>query len=228
MSIPRIENLFEQDFMRVSRIGTATNRSIDKRGYVYHVITTSWRKLWIFFGNVARYRQDLLCELCAKKGVTILFSVTMMNHTHEVFITPDWETLSSIIRTVNSNVAKYIRSSCADKVKDRKKIFSSDPRYIMVVDIVHLFCLGKYIFDNPRYLIDQGKSPPDSCFWMFESNHFIEPYKARVYETLFGMTAQQLYELYSTKSSEEVREFAVEHFKSWTKRDNERLFLRVR
>ncbi len=224
--VPTSEDLFMKKVFQNHKIGTASNGTINKDGLVYHVVTNSWRKLWIFYGNSAKYRPDLLCELCRKNGVTILYSLTMMNHTHEVFITPSWEVLSSMLRSLNSCVSRYIRETYGDRIRNRKNIFSYEPTYVIVDEIVYLFCLGKYIYDNPQYMIAQGRNPPDSCFWMLQSGHFIEPYNARIYETLFGLTAHEVLNIYSTMRYDEVYYFALDRFHTWTQEDNDRLFLR--
>ena len=209
-----------------SRIGTSSAGNIDKTGVVYHVITTSWRKKWLFDAELASYRQDLLCELCLKRGITILFSATMPTHTHEVFITPSWEDLSAVMRTLNSNIAKYVKRHMPDRMKGRRSIFSPDPVYIMVTDIEFLFYLGKYIFGNCQHLKDEGKNVPDSCFWMFEKGYFPEPYNAAAYTTLFDISPTDLLELYRTKTNSEIRTLAAIKFASWTKSDNAALFIR--
>ena len=203
-----------------SHIGTATKGNIDKGAVFYHVITVSWRKRRLFDRDLARYRQELLCELCAKKGVSILFSVTMPTHTHEVFITPDWETLSCVVKLVNANVAKMAH----DRYKDGRRVFSGDPEYIAINSMDHLFFLGKYTFGNQQYLKNDGKPVPDSCFWMFEKNYFVEPYNGDLYVKLFGMEPSKLLEIYSTKTDAEVRALARQLFGDWTELDNESLF----
>ncbi len=208
------------------RIGVASKSTVRKNGTVYHVITTSWRKKWLFDSTLAAYRKDLLHELCIKRGITILFSASMPTHTHDVFITPDWETLSGVMKTLDSAVAKYVRRHFPERIKGRNLVFSKDPVYIMVEDIRHLFFLGKYIHGNCQYLKDEGKPVPDSCFWMFRKNYLAPPYNERIYSPLFGMSAPELIEFYESHSDAEVRRFANEKYKDWTKEDNDNLFVR--
>ena len=210
------------------RVGMASANNIGKSGVVYHVITTLWRKKRLFDMDLAKYRQNLLCELCAKRGITILFSATLPTHTHEVFITPSWEILSSMIRTLNSNVAKYARNHMQEKLDGWSRVFAPDPAYVLVDSMDYLFFLGKYVFDNQQRLKEEGKSVPDSCFWMFEKNYFPEPYKADIYQKLFGMSPADLYSIYKNKTSAEVRLLSKQLFGDWTAEDNRRLFVRNR
>ena len=192
-----------------NKIGTALKKNVDKSGYCYHVITQSWDKRNIFNREVASYRQNLLCRLCSERGIVILFSTTMPNHTHEVFLTPSWEALSAVFISLNGNVAKYIRNHEKDgKLKNKRRIFDYCPKYVIIKDMVNLLYLGKYIYDNPEYLRAEGKIIPDSCFWMFERGHFVAPYDEKIYEKVFGLTYKQIYELYTTKTKKEVLEYA--------------------
>ena len=206
-------------------VGTARKGNIMKNGLFYHVITTSWRKRRLYDTELASYRKDLLHELCIRCGITILFSVTMPTHTHDVFITPDWETLSHVITILNSNVAKHVRRYMPDRVKGRKLVFSEDPAYVMVSDMPHLFYLGKYTYGNYLYLRSEGKPVPDSCFWMFEKGYFAEPYNGKLYPRLFGMDAPDLLEFYKAHTESEIMTYARDAFMDWTDADNASLFL---
>ena len=174
--------------------------------------------------DLAKYRQNLLCELCAKRGITILFSATLPTHTHEVFITPDWELLSDVIRILNCNVAKYARNHLAEKLEDWRRVFGPDPAYVLVDSMDYLFYLGKYVYDNQQRLKEEGKSVPDSCFWMFEKNYFPDPYKSDIYQKLFGMDPADLYSIYKNKTTKEVWLLSMQLFGDWTEEDNRRLF----
>jgi len=207
-------------------VGTARNGNIMKNGTFYHVITTSWRKRRLFDPELALYRKDLFHELCIKCGITILFSVTMPTHTHDVVITPDWETLSHVVMILDSNVAKHVRKYMPDRVKGRKLVFSEDPAYVMISDMAHLFYLGKYTYGNYLYLRREGKAVPDSCFWMFEKGYFSEPYNGKLYPKLFGLEAPELLEFYKAHTDAEVLSYAREAFLDWTDADNAGLFLR--
>ena len=226
MSKLTINDLLPEESTVSQRIGMASGNNIDKSGVVYHVITSSWRKKRLFDMDLAKYRQNLLCELCSKRGITILFSATLPTHTHEVFITPSWESLSTVIRTLDSNVAKYARKHMQEKLDGWSRVFNPDPAYILVDSMDYLFFLGKYVFDNQQRLKEEGKSVPDSCFWMFEKNYFPEPYKADIYLKLFGMSPADLYSIYKDRTSREVWLLSKQLFGDWTAEDNRRLFFR--
>ena len=210
------------------RIGSTARRNIDKTGYCYHTITKAWGNDNIYSLEVARYRQELLCKLCKEKHIAILFSVTMPNHTHEVFITPDWETLAQTIRLLNTQVSRYIKKdkkARGRKVTEGMKVFTAYPTYIIVKDICYLFFLGKYIFDNPGHLKKEGKVVPDSCFWMFEKGYFKEPYDKALYKKLFDLEPSEILNHYQTKTKEEIFAFAKVQFRNWTEDDNRRMFI---
>ena len=221
-----IEDLLpkKQSFPGDDRIGTSTAQNIDKGGHFYHVITQSWTGETIFYSDVAAYRHKLLCNLCLRHNVVIVFSVTMPNHTHEVFISPSWKVLSDIFRTLNTNVSRYIRRNYVNKARNGRRIFNRCPCYIRILDIMHLFYLGKYIYDNPQYLKKDDKPIPYSCFWMFEKGYLKEPYREEVYLKLFGLSYQDLFQIYSTMSAQEVKAFAKDHFRNLETARNEALF----
>ena len=191
MNGPTISDLLrkQDEYAGNCTVGTTLKKNVDKAGFCYHVITQSWDKKTIFNRDIASYRQNLLCRLCSDRGIVILFSVTMPNHTHEVFLTPGWQALSSMIATLNGNVSKYIRMHDKDgRLKSKRKIFDYCPKYVIVKDIAYLLYLGKYIYDNPAYLRAEGKPVPDSCYWMFEKGHFVVPYDEKIYAKLFGLS----------------------------------------
>lgn len=225
---PSINDLLKRDdFTELhENSGNADRGNIDKSGHCYHVITRAWGKENIFTREIAQYRHDLLRSLCSAKGVVILFSVTMPNHSHDVLLTPDWSVLPEILCNLNMNVSKKVREKRREDGKERegKPVFRSCPSYAIVNDMVYLFYLGKYIFDNPEQLAEEKRFVPYSCFWMFKKGYFKEPYDPNMYVRLFGMTAMELYEIYSTMSAREVRKFAKERFKDWTEDDNKRIF----
>ena len=229
MNGPSISEMLrkQDEYAENCNIGTTLKKNVDKRGSCYHVITQSWDKKTIFNRDVASYRQNLLCKLCSDRGIVILFSVTMPNHTHEVFLTPSWEVLSSMIASLNGNVAKYIRKHDKDgRLRNKRRIFDYCPKYVIVRDIVYLLYLGKYIYDNPAYLKAEGRVIPDSCFWMFEKGHFVVPYDEKIYEKLLGLTYAQILDLFATKTKIEVLEYARQLYADWTDADNRRVFMR--
>ena len=222
------ENLLvdRSDSDRKGHSGRAIWKNIDKTACFYHVITKSNDGRTIFHSDSGEYRHNLLCRLCEERGITILFSMTMPNHTHDVFLTPSWEALVDVYRNLGMNITKYLRKKDSKKYKKEFRILRRYPIYIPVRDIVALFYLGKYIFDNPAYLASEKKFVPHSCFWMFEKNHFTTPYDAGIYEKLFGLTPQEMFTIFSTKSKEEVLAFAKAKYADWDNRKTAAVFFK--
>ena len=223
--IPKIEDLINIR-RKDENVGLSTRKNIERNGYFYHVITRSWSKETIFYHDVAVYRDNLLGKLCVEYGITILFSVTMPNHTHDVFLTPAWETLSAMLRTLNRNISKYIRKHYPEKAKNGKRIFDHCPAYVPIKDIWFLFYVGKYIFDNPKHLETEGRRVPGSCYWMFEKGHFTAGFDERIYQSLFGISPKEIFSIYSSMSKEDVRRYSEKLFKDWTDTDNQSVFIR--
>ena len=219
-----INNLLRKPDNDKAHVGKAVWGNIDKTGYFYHVVTKSWNGDRIFNKEIADYRHNLLCKLCGDAGITILFSVTMPNHTHEVFMVPSWEALAQVIRLLNSRVSIQIRRVFGNRLSKNRHIFSRCPAYMVLRDPVAVICEGKYIFDNPEYLRAENQFVPNSCFWMFEKNYFVFPYDEKIFSELFGMRGDELYLLYSQKSAEEVRAFAQSKFSKWTREMIESVF----
>lgn len=207
-----------------NHVGKAVWGNIDKTGYFYHVITKSWNGDRIFNKEIADYRHNLLCKLCGDAGITILFSVTMPNHTHEVFMTPSWEALAEVIRLLNSRVSIQIRKIFGNRFSKNRHIFTRCPAYVVLRDPIAIMCEGKYIFDNPAYLRSENQFVPHSCFWMFEKNYFVYPYDERVFMEILGMRGDEIYALYSRKNAEEVRALAQSRYSKWTKEMLEAVF----
>jgi hypothetical protein len=134
------------------------------------------------------------------------------------------DSIHNVIRILNSNVAKYARKHLSEKLEGWRSVFGPDPAYVMVDSLDYLFFLGKYVYENQQRLREEGKTVPDSCFWMFEKNYFPEPYKAEIYLKLFDMSPSDLYSIYKNKSSTEVWHLSRQLFGDWTKEDNNRLF----
>ena len=221
-----IESLLRRtdDNAVVGRAGRASRGNIDKTGYFYHVITKSFDGGPVFQQETGEYRHTLLCSLCEQRGITILFSVTMPNHTHDVLLVPDWETLMDAFMVLDRTVVRMIRRKNPKKYRGGVRVLRRYPVYVAVKDIVTLFYEGKYVFDNPAHLRRDGKFVPHSCFWMFEKNYFPSPYDESVYSKLFGMSARELYGIYSTMTAPQVLDFARRRFCNWTPEMNNALF----
>ena len=207
------------------RIGRASSRNIDKSGVFYHVITKSQTGDNIFLTKGAGdYRHNLLCRLCEERGITVIFSVTMPNHTHDVLLSYDWKAISAIYKILNTNVSKYIRSRNEDKYPTGTRILRRHPVYIVIRDIIYLFTLGKYIYDNPAYLRKDGKFVPHDCFWMFRTVHFNDAYDENIYKELFSLSAKELHDLYESTDMPGIRNYAASHFSHWTKTMTHNIF----
>ena len=113
------ENLLvdRSDSDRKGHSGRAIWKNIDKTACFYHVITKSNDGRTIFHSDSGEYRHNLLCRLCEERGITILFSMTMPNHTHDVFLTPSWEALVDVYRNLGMNITKYLRKKDSKKYK---------------------------------------------------------------------------------------------------------------
>ena len=197
-------------------IGKASDKNIDKTGVFYHVITKSISGDIFLTKGAGEYRHNMLCSLCEERGITILFSVTLPNHTHDVFLTPDWQILSEVMRILDTNLSKYIRRNTKSKLDQKTKLLRRHPLYIVIRDIVYLFVMGKYVFDNPAYLRKDGKYTPYDCFWTFKTSHMLNGYDEKIYSRLFGLPPAEIYEIYSTKTMKEVVEYAKTRFAVWT------------
>ncbi len=207
-------------------VGRACKGNIDKTACFYHVITKSFSGGSIFSWESSSYRHTLLCRQCEKRNIKIIFSLTMPSHTHDVFLTPSWEDLVAVLRTVNGRTAQYMRLTDPKKFKKGVKIFRKYPAYVPVRDVVQLFCLGKYIYDNPSHMKNGVKSAPDSCFWMFEADHFVDGYDRGLYTALFGLSPKEIFQIYSGSTSKEVSAYALKRFANWKTEDTKAVFYR--
>ncbi|MBR0521378.1 MAG: transposase [Spirochaetales bacterium] len=206
------------------RIGRASAGNIDKTGCFYHVITKSNDGATIFHTEAGSYRHNLLCRLCEERGITILFSVTMPNHTHDVFLTPRWELLAEVLKNLHMNLTKFLRRKNPKRYKEGIRILRRYPTYIAVRSIVALFYLGKYIYDNPEHLRKDGKYTPNDCFWMFEKEYFPEAYDITIYKRLFNLTPKEILDVYSRLSADQVMDYARKKFAGWTEAQTKAVF----
>ena len=208
------------------RIGRACTRNIDKTACFYHVITKSNDGGVIFHQDSGDYRHSLLCRFCEEEGVTILFSMTMPNHTHDVFLTPSWEALTKVMRKVDLNITRHLRRRNPKKFKPGFRILRRYPAYIPIRDVVSLFMCGKYVYDNPDYLRAEGKFIPHSCFWMFEKEYFPAGYDGSIYRKLLAISPKEVVRLFSTCTPMQILEYAKEHFSRWTPQRTKAVFYR--
>ena len=191
-----------------NRVGRASTGNIEKDAHVYHVITKSNDGGGIFYREAGDYRHTLMCRLCDEMGVTILFSVTMPNHTHDVFLTPDWELLTKVMKILNTNITKFLRKRNPGKYKSGLRIMCRYPAYVPIRTVADLFYVGKYVYDNPAHLRAEGKYIPHTCFWMFAKDYFPAGYDGSVYRKLFNLSPPEILEKYAGMTAGQVREYA--------------------
>lgn len=204
------------------KAGDSKRNNIDKNGLVYHTTQRTWGGLPLFNSDIARYRHQLLCELCIRFNVTIIYSIVMPTHTHDVFLARGWDDISHVMQALNVNLTKYV----GHRYPRRKglRMFSERPQYTVVKEMLHMFFLGKYVEDNVSSLEKEGRKAPYSCFWMFEEGHFPPPYNGKIYEKLFGISPKELYEFFKSHSKKEVWYEARRLFGGWTSEVNDRVF----
>lgn len=213
--------------MLMQKIGRASSRNINKTGVFYHVITKSSNGDAVFLAKGAgEYRHSLLCRLCEERGITILFSVTMPTHTHDVFLTPDWESLREVFMVLDTNLSKFIRKSNPQRYQKGARPLRRHPVYIAIRDVLYLMVLGKYIFENMAGMRRENKFVPYESFWMLKNGHLPDGYDEKIYPALFGIDMQKLYELYSTTDKQQLYDYALEIASGWTKEKTEAVFFR--
>ena len=223
-----VESLLRKndDEAAAGRAGRASKGNIDKTGCFYHVITKSFDGGPVFLQDIGEYRHTLLCSLCGQRGITILFSATLPNHTHDVLLAPGWECLMDAYRVLDRTISRMVRRRNPKKYRGGMRVLRRYPVYVAIKDIVTLFYEGKYVYDNPAHLRRDGKYVPHTSYWMFEKNYFPSPYDESLYVKLFGMTGSEIFGIYSTMTASQVLEFAKRRFSSWTPEMNNAVFSR--
>ena len=199
-------------------------RILDKNGHFYHVVQRASGRDNIYDGELAKYRHNLLCRLCAMHNVVIVFSVTMTNHSHDILMAEKWEDISTVMRLLNSSVAHYVKKKNAKRYTNGRRVFESRPYYRVIKDIVDLFVTGKYIFDNAKQIEDKGGFVPFSCFWTMSRGILVKPYDRKLYTLIFNMTETEICKLYLENDISTVHQIATTNFGHWTTQDNARLF----
>lgn len=199
-------------------------KMIDKNGRFYHVVQRASNRDYIYDNEIAKYRANLLARICSMYNVTILFSVVMSTHTHDILIAERWELIAQVIKEVNSAVARRIRKKDSNRYTNGRRIFEETPYYRAIHDIVALMVVSKYVYDNAKDVEDTGKYVPYSCFWLMRNDRLPKFYKKELYTILFGMTEIELCAFFDAHTITEVREIATKRFKAWTKLDNDSFF----
>lgn len=196
----------------------------DKNGRFYHISQRASNRDNIFDLEIAKYRENALCRLCAMHEVVIIFSVVMSNHTHDVLMGENIDKISNVIRLVNSAVSRRLRRRSTHKFTNGRKVFETDPYYRAIHDIVSLMVTGKYTYDNVMSVKLNNGFVPYSCFSFLEKGIVIKPYNKDLYPMLFGMSEKELCEIYRVNDIHAVREIALELYKNWTVEDNDKIF----
>ena len=199
-------------------------RQIDKNGRFYHVVQRASNRENIYDNETAKYRANLMARICSMYNVTILFSVVMSNHTHDILMAERWELIAQVIKEVNSAVARRIRKKDSQRYTNGRRIFEEAPYYRAIHDIIALMVVSKYVYDNAKDMEDKGKYVPYSCFWHMRNGRLPKPYRKELYPLLFGMNELELCSFFDAHSISEIREIACELFKTWTKHDNDSFF----
>lgn len=201
-------------------------RAVDKNGHFYHAVQRAANRENIFDIELARYRHNLLCRICAMHNVTIIASVVMSNHTHDLFMADYLDDVSTALRIVNTAVSHYLRKKNPKKYTNGRRVFEDVPYYRAIHDIVALMIAIKYIFDNAKALEVKGAIVPFSCFWNMSKGYLSKPYNKALYEKLFGLKDTELYNFLNENDMSEVRRLSLEMFSHWTKQDNDSVFKR--
>lgn len=197
---------------------------LDKNAHFYHVVQRASNRDNIFDIELARYRNNLLNRLCAMHNVTIIASVVMNNHTHDLLMADILSDISTTIRLVNTEVSHYLRKKSPKKYTNGRRIFESSPYYRAIHDIVDLMIAIKYIFDNMKQLETKGGVVPFSCFWNMSKGYLSRPYNKSIYPMLFGMSEVDLYNFLNENTMQQVIDISRERFKNWTSQDNTNVF----
>lgn len=199
-------------------------RILDKNGHFYHVVQRASNHDNIFYTELARYRHNLLCRLCAMHNVTIIASVVMNNHTHDILMADALKDISTSIRLVNTEVAHYVRKKSTKKYTNGRRVFETFPFYRAIHDIVDLMTTIKYTFDNMKLIEDKGGIVPFSCFWNMSKGYLSRPYNKNLYSMLFSMTEIELYNFLNEHDMQQVVQISRERFQHWTAQDNAAVF----
>ena len=197
---------------------------LDKNGHFYHVVQRASGRDNIYDSELAKYRHNLLCRLCAMHNVVIIFSVTMTNHTHDILVAEKWEDIATVMRLLNTSISRKLRKKNPKKYTKGRRVFESRPYYRVIKNIIDLFDTGKYVFDNAKQIESKGGFVPFSCFWHISQGIIIKPYDKRIYTFMFEMTETEICKLYAENDKHAIHKFALTHFEHWTTQDNDKFF----
>lgn len=204
--------------------GVGRIRKIDKNGRFYHVVQRAANRDNIYDKEIANYRENRLCKICAMYNVVIVFSVVMTNHTHDVLMAENWELIAQVLKLVNSAVARKVRKRNSKKYAYGRNVFEETPFYRAIHDVIALMVVGKYVFDNANSVELKGGFVPYSCFSFLKKGYVIKPYNKNLYPMIFGLSELELCTLYAQNDLAQIQEIAKSRFKNWTQHDNDLLF----
>ena len=197
---------------------------LDKNGHFYHAVQRAANRDFIFDFELGQYRHNLLCRLCGIHDVSIIASVVMNNHTHDLLMADTWENIHNVMRLMNTSVAHSVRKR-SKKFTNGHRVFESTPYYRAIRSIEDLMVTIKYIFDNMRQVEVNGGAIPFSCFWSMARGYLPKSYGKSIYLALFGMTEIELFNFLNENSMQDVVRLAHERFQSWTPQDNANTFM---
>lgn len=205
--------------------GASNNGRLERNGHFYHVVQRGRNRENVYDDRSAKYRHDLLCRLCTKYGVGVVFSVTMPNHTHDLLYADDWRSISKVVQILNSQVSRFIRRNNPARYKVDGRVFDERPVYVAVKNMRHLSNIGKYIYENFAQFERQGKFVPFSCFFGMRKGYVPSPpYRKDLYEFIYGMDVQQLCAFFEDNSAKDIERHVAARFSSWTTSDFETFF----
>lgn len=205
---------------------TSKRGGIEKNGRFFHMVQRCCNREDLYDMQSARYRHDLLCRLCVKHGVGIMFSVVMPNHTHDLLYAESVERISEVMRELNTQVSRFIRKNSPHRFKKRDvRVFDERPIYIAIKNIRHLGVVGKYIYENAAPYERLNKFVPFSCFFGMRNGYVpTPPYQKDLYEFVYGMDVQCLVDFFEKSSTKEVERLMEQRFSSWKKEDSDAFF----
>lgn len=194
-----LDNLFAED----RNSFTSKSPLLDKEGHFYHVTQQGYNYNSIFSLDIAKYRTHMMFNLCEKNHVIPLCNVIMPNHTHDLFYCQSFADIAKVMRLLNSLVSKSVkREKSLNNRKHYDPVFMTLPSYERISEKRHLFFLFKYFYDNPKYLKEEGKFVPFTCFDMWEKEYY-KPYKEQAFRILFDKSIKQITDMCSSMTKEQ-------------------------
>ena len=193
-------------------VGTSKKHNIETNAIVYHVIQQTNNRYNLFAVSTAKHRDALFKDICAKNGVIVLANVIMPTHTHDLVACSDISRIKKVCCYTNRGTSVFIRKERENKeIFCPDKIFSSGPAYVAVKSRNQLFCLLKYLYDNPLYLEKNKESAPYNCFEKWKQG-YTKPYDVALLERILGLNLQFMLEKFETLGSREFSAYSWKLF----------------